>query len=192
MAKEFFSDFPIITYNNELVRDISVRLDILENVKTDPYAFLPYTIKDGERAEEVAYLYYGNAKYVWVVYLSNNIIDPYFDWPLDNHEFEQTLAKTYAARALAASSSNIGWQAVVEWAQSMSTTSNIVYYRRISDPTVRMNKDGLAFVTDGADWVAVRVYDDEFAANEAKRNINLLNKEYVSLAERNLTRLLNE
>ena len=74
----------------------------------------------------------------------------------------------------------------------MSTTSNIVYYRRISDPTVRMNKDGLAFVTDGADWVAVRVYDDEFAANEAKRNINLLNKEYVSLAERNLTRLLNE
>ena len=56
MAKEFFSDFPIIKYNNEPVRDISVRLDILENVKSDPYAFLPYTIKDGERAEEVAYL----------------------------------------------------------------------------------------------------------------------------------------
>ena len=87
MAKEFFADFPIIKYNNEPVRDISVRIDILENIKTDPYAFLPYTVKNGERAEEVAYLYYGNPKYVWIVYLSNNIIDPYFEWPLDNYEF---------------------------------------------------------------------------------------------------------
>ena len=192
MAKEFFADFPIITYNKEPVRDISVRIDILENVKTDPYAFLPYTVKDGERAEEVAYLYYGNPKYVWVVYLSNNIIDPYFEWPLDNYEFEQTLAKTYAAQALAASPSNVGWKAVVNWANSTSTTSNIVYYRRISDPTVRMNKDGLAFVSDAADWQAVRVYDDEFEKNESRRNIQLLNKEYVSIAERNLKRLLNE
>ena len=176
MAKEFFADFPIIKYNNEPVRDISVRIDILENIKTDPYAFLPYTIKDGERAEEVAYLYYRNPKYVWVVYLSNNIIDPYFEWPLDNYEFEQTLAKTYAAQALAASPSNVGWQAVVNWANSTSTTSNIVYYRRISDPTVRMNKDGLAFVSDAADWQAVRVYDDEFEKNESRRNIQLLNK----------------
>ena len=192
MAKEFFADFPIIKYNNEPVRDISVRIYILENIKTDPYAFLPYTVKNGERAEEVAYLYYGNPKYVWVVYLSNNIIDPYFEWPLDNYEFEQTLAKTYAAQALAASPSNVGWQAVVNWANSTSTTSNIVYYRRISDPTVRMNKDGLAFVSDAADWQAVRVYDDEFEKNESRRNIQLLNKEYVSIAERNLKRLLNE
>ena len=192
MAKEFFADFPIITYNKEPVRDISVRIDILENVKTDPYAFLPYTVKDGERAEEVAYLYYGNPKYVWIVYLSNNIIDPYLEWPLDNYEFEQTLAKTYAAQALAASPSNVGWKAVVNWANSTSTTSNIVYYRRISDPTVRMNKDGLAFVSDAADWQAVRVYDDEFEKNESRRNIQLLNKEYVSIAERNLKRLLNE
>jgi hypothetical protein len=55
-----------------------------------------------------------------------------------------------------------------------------------------MNKDGLAFVTDGADWQAVRVYDDEFMKNESRRNITLLNKEYVSIAERNLKRLLNE
>jgi hypothetical protein len=192
MAKEFFSDFPIIKYNNEPVRDISVRLDILENVKADPYAFLPYTIKDGERAEEVAYLYYGDPRYVWVVYLSNDIIDPYFEWPLSNYEFEQTLAKTYAKRALAASPSNVGWQQVVNWSQSTSTTSNIVYYRRISDPTVRMNKDGLAFVSDAADWQAVRVYDEEFEANESRRNIQLLNKEYVSIVERNLTSLLNE
>ena len=192
MAKEYFSDFPLIKYNNEVVRDISVRLDILENVKTDTYAFLPYTIKDGERAEEVAYLYYGDPRYVWVVYLSNDIIDPYFEWPLSNYEFEHTLAKTYAKRALAASPSNVGWQAVVNWSQSTSTTSNIVYYRRISDPTVRMNKDGLAFVSDAADWQAVRVYDEEFEANESRRNIQLLNKEYVSIVERNLTSLLNE
>ena len=192
MAKEFFEDFPIITYNNELVRDISVRLDILESIKTDQYAFLPYTVKDGERAEDVAYYYYGDPRLVWIVYLSNNIIDPYFEWPQGNYEFEQTLGKTYAARAKAASSSNVGWQKVVEWTLNTAITSNIVYYRRISDPTVRMNKDGIAFVSDAADWVAVRVYDEEFEANESKRNISLLNKEYVTIAERNLTRLLNE
>jgi hypothetical protein len=124
--------------------------------------------------------------------LSNNIIDPYFEWPLGTYEFEQTLGKTYAARAKAASSSNVGWQKVVEWTLNTAITSNIVYYRRISDPTIRMNKDGIAFVNDAADWVAVRVYDDEFEANESKRNISLLNKEYVTIAERNLARLLNE
>lgn len=192
MSKDFFADFPIIKYNNELVRDISIRIDILEGVKSDPYAFLPYTIRDGETAEEIAFHYYDDPRLVWLIYLSNNIIDPYFEWPLDNYSLDQTIAKKYAAQALAENANNTSWRDVVNWSMSDGISSNIVHYYRISDPTEKMNKDGIAYVNDAVDWQALRVYDYEFDKNESRRNIRLLNREYSSIASKNLKSLLNE
>lgn len=122
MAGEYFDKLPEITYNGVLVRDITRRVSFLKQAISNPYVFLPYTIKEGERAEDIAYYYYGNPNYAWLVYLSNNIVDPYNEWPLDEDTFNNYIMDKYKEQ-----SRREGWD-VVAWAQDETRDDNIVYY----------------------------------------------------------------
>lgn len=124
MSGEYFSKFPEIRYNNVLVRDITRRVNFLKQSIENPYTFLPYTIEEGQRAEDVAYHYYGDPNYAWLVYLSNNIIDPYHQWPMDEDTFHQYIIDKYTVQ-----SRRKGWD-VIDWARDTSDpfSNNIVYY----------------------------------------------------------------
>lgn len=123
MAGEYFRNLPQITYNKVLVRDVTRRVNFLKQTIENPYVFLPYTIQEGEKAEEIAYHYYGDANYVWLVYLANNIVDPYHEWPMDEETFHNYLIDKYQSQ----SGGRKGWD-VVAWAQDQTIEDNIVYY----------------------------------------------------------------
>lgn len=122
MAGEYFDKLPEITYNGVLVRDITRRVSFLKQAINNPYVLLPYTIKEGERAEDLAYYYYGNPNYAWLIYLANNIVDPYNEWPLDEDTFNYYIMDKYKEQ-----SGREGWD-VVAWAQDETRDDNIVYY----------------------------------------------------------------
>lgn len=124
MAGEYFNKLPEIRYNNVLVRDITRRVNFLKQTVENPYVFLPYTVKEGEKAEDIAYYYYGNQNYAWLVYLANNIIDPYNEWPLDEDTFNSFIIDKYKER-----SGRQGWD-VVAWSQDETRDDNVVYYYR--------------------------------------------------------------
>lgn len=92
----YFKNFPTTTYNDYIVTDVTRRVKIIETLRQDPYAFLPYTVKDGDRPEDIAYYYYGDMGKVWMVYLANNIIDPYTQWPMSNDNLARTLVAKYS------------------------------------------------------------------------------------------------
>lgn len=118
----YFENFPIINYGGRNVRDISRRNRFVEKLQTDPYLFLPYTIKDGDRPEDIAYYYYGSTDYTWLVYLANNIIDPYHDWPLSEENFDKYIIKKYEEL------SNRKGYDVMDWLRDESIEDNIIYY----------------------------------------------------------------
>lgn len=124
MAGEYFRNLPEIRYNNVLVRDVTRRVNFLKQSIENPYVFLPYTIQEGERAEEIAYHYYGDANYAWLVYLANNIVDPYHEWPMDEETFHNYLIDKYAEE-----SGRKEWD-VVAWTQNETDgfEENIIYY----------------------------------------------------------------
>ena len=124
MAGEYFNKLPEIRYNNVLVRDITRRVNFLKQTTQNPYVFLPYTVKEGEKAEDIAYHYYGDPNYVWLVHLANNIVDPYHEWPLDEETFNNYLIDKYAEK-----SGQTGYD-VIAWAQDETDRfgDNIVYY----------------------------------------------------------------
>jgi hypothetical protein len=126
MAGEYFDKFPDISYNNVLVKDITRRVNFLKETANNPYVFLPYTIKEGERAEDIAYHYYGDTNYAWLVYLANNIIDPYNEWPMDAYTFNEYLISKYTER----SGGKTGYD-VVAWTQDETRDDNIEYYYRV-------------------------------------------------------------
>lgn len=94
---EYFSLFPKINYSNNNVIDITVRFDLLERVKKIAVLYRNYEVKDEERPDTVAHKFYKNASYDWIIYLVNQIHDPYFEWPLSNRELEDHIKKKYGS-----------------------------------------------------------------------------------------------
>jgi len=118
----YFENFPTIEYNGRRVKDITRRNNFTRNISNNPYLFMPYTVKQGQRPEDIAQSYYGSTDYIWLVYLANNIVDPYLEWPLDDYNFNQYLSRKYAAQ-----SGKTG-EDVVEWTRDPDNINNILYY----------------------------------------------------------------
>ena len=188
---KYFRYFPEVTYRGRQIKDITRRVRFLEQVSSDPRIFLPYTIKEGETAAEISYHYYGTVNYVWLVYVANNIIDPYYDWPMDQTSLDAFIADKY--RSLAGE--DLTDRQVIEWTQNAIITDNLAYYENKEDPTVRLSKDSYGIGLDpdfqAADWNPIRYYDYEFIENENKRQIFLVDREFAPNTEKELKRLLN-
>jgi len=119
---KYFEKFPIIEYEGRRVRDISRRSNFTRAVSNNPYLYYPYTVSEGERAEDIANFYYGSVDYVWLVYMANNIIDPYHEWPMDPQTFNDYLVEKYTEQ-----SGEVG-EDVIDWTRDPNNDDNIIYY----------------------------------------------------------------
>lgn len=97
----YFTSFPITTYNSKPAVDITRRVVMLNNVLKNPYLFYPYEITANERADQFSNRYYEDQYKSWILYLSNGIVDPYYEWYLTHDEFTYFIAKKYGSADLA-------------------------------------------------------------------------------------------
>lgn len=182
----YFSNFPLTKHTGILARDITRRAEFTNTVLNDKYAYLPYLIEGNMKPEEVAYYYYGDVRFTWIVYYSANVIDPYHDWPLDYKNFNDYLINKYAEQA------NTTGYDVIAWTQNEEITDNIVYYKNEDGDKISPETFTLDPLIVGGDWTAVRYFDYENELNDDKRTINLLEKSYAKTAETQLKELLND
>jgi|TARA_B110000858_G_C17659951_1_gene406788 hypothetical protein len=122
MATKYFEHFPVIDYQGRKVRDISRRPSFTRAVANNPYLYYSYTVKESERAEDIALDYYGSVDYIWLVYMANNIIDPYYEWPMNTQTFNDYMVDKYQAQ-----SGRIG-EDVLDWTKDETIDENIIYY----------------------------------------------------------------
>ena len=183
---EYFKYFPNTVHSRKLLTDITRRVDFTQTSLNDPLVFLPFTVNSTEKPEDVAYYYYGDVKYTWLVYLSADILDPYSDWPMDAPQFDSFIIKKYAEQA------NTTGNAVISWTQNTTITDNIVHYYNVNDGTI-ISKDTFALSTNIVqnEWEALRYYDYENELNESKRTIFLIDEKYKNQAEKELKELLD-
>lgn len=186
---KYFRYFPKTEYKNTDVVDITRRVKVLfEELGQDPHAFLSYTVKDEDRPEDIAHYYYGDVGLVWMVYLANDIVDPYSQWVLSNVDFEKMLINKYKDESGA-----VG-HGVIAWTQNQTITENIAYYKNKENPTIKVTKDTAtndpSFVA--GEWDAVRYYEYEMELNENKRQIYLVSDIYADQMVRDLRKLMNE
>lgn len=97
MADKYFNAFPRITYNKQTAVDISARPRLLSRVQNNPYLFYAYELQDGERPDQIAERYYNDPYMAWLVYLSNQVTDPYEGWLMDYSEFSAFIKKKYGS-----------------------------------------------------------------------------------------------
>lgn len=186
----YFKYFPNVVYNGKSVVNITRRTKIIEQLYSKPLSFLPYTVNDGERPEDIALYYYGDSGKVWLIFLANNIIDPASQWILSSQDFDQMIISKYGADAMA--DGYITDAQIILWTNTSDHSKNILYYK--NNDGIQITKDTYDLDTSptkSTDWTAVRIYDYEMGLNEKKRNIFLFSKNYAAQAESELKELLS-
>ena len=157
MSNRYFKNFPLVQYGNHNVRNIMLKATLGKSLFQNFDNFYPYTVKEGERITEVAYNYYGSIDYVWIIVMSNDIVDPVYDWPLSNEDFENFVAEKYGSVPTAMNIANANYYRNPKYSYYMTKTT----YDNIS-------------VTEKTGWSAVDNYTYEVIKNQEKRKINIL------------------
>ena len=99
----YFSQFPLMAYDMagnqqyKLLPNILKRVKLRSNLRAGSFLFDNYDVKDGERPEDVAYKWFGDAKYHWIILMTNNVTDRYYQWPLSQPQFQEHIADKYGA-----------------------------------------------------------------------------------------------
>ena len=81
----------------KLLPDILRRVKLRSGLRSGAFLFDKYDVKDGEKPEDVAYKWFGDAEYHWIILMTNNITDRYYQWPLSQPQFAEHLTDKYGA-----------------------------------------------------------------------------------------------
>lgn len=100
----YLSNLPEVNYpyyDNEeklkfkISKNITSRVKISNFVKKYRSNFSDYVIKDGERPDILSNRLYDTPNLNWIIFLVNDIINPYFSWPLSSKELESYIDEKY-------------------------------------------------------------------------------------------------
>ena len=154
-----------------LAKNIFRRIKIREDLSDIIMGFSQYTIKNNQRPDQVAYDFYGDMQYDWVVLLCNNILNVYDEWPMTEDELERYIDSEYENP-----------DSVHHWVtQKIRDTKGRVLIKpgmEVPENWSYTRPDGT--VVGKADTVRpISVYDYESERNNYKRNIYLLRKQYL-------------
>ena len=98
----YFSKFPQGNYdlagngNQKLVTDLMRRVKVRSKIVNEASLYDKYDVPSGEKPEDTAFKHFGDPELHWVILLTNNITDRYYDWPLSFQDFETFITDKYA------------------------------------------------------------------------------------------------
>jgi len=162
----YFNKFPLMAYdmknngNYKLLPDIMRRVKLRSGIAAGRFVFDSYDVKNGERPEDIAFKYYGDAEYHWVVLLVNNVTDRFYDWPLTQPQFDAFLTDKYGK----------GSEDAIhhyELAQTSGATTS-----RDDSHMLEVNSD-----TDNATSISNRQHEER--VQDKNRQIRLLDRKYL-------------
>jgi len=165
----YFNIFPKILYdlkkdgNDVLTTDFFRRLKIRSKVLNEAVLYDLYDVQEGDTPESIAFKHFGDTGLNWVILLTNNIVDRYYDWPLSNFEFENYLIEKY-------------------------TNPDAVHHYEIAQSSGKTNSEGptdydylieVNSTTSGSIAITNREYEERI--QDKKRQIKILDASYLNL-----------
>ena len=178
----YFTKFPLITYdiknngNYKLLPDILRRVKQRSAIKSGQFIFDTYDVKNGEKPEDIAYKWFGDAELHWVILMTNNVTDRYYGWPMNDVQFAEFLTDKYGA-----GSEDAIHHYEITKSSGRTTGQGPNDYSHL----VEVNSD-----TDNASSVSNREYEER--EQDRKRSIRLLNPTYLSDFLQEFDKLISE
>lgn len=196
---EFFDKFPLVKYDMnqdgnvtkeyDFPVNILTRIGFLANSLDNIFIYYDYVIKDTDRPEILAERYYGDPEAYWIILISNKRIDPFYDWPLADKNFNKYIIDKYGS--IEDAKTNIHkYEKVIKTVDVTTNTETIRTYEiTLSEynnlPNEDLNPLQLVIGNKTAFMYTYRniiySYDYEFDLNEQKRNIKLIKSDYYPI-----------
>jgi hypothetical protein len=96
----YFDRFPVVDYGGNVAKNILARVDFTDKTKKEIYSTFQFTLEEGfERPDILSYNYYGSSKFDWMIYLTNNIVDPYYDYYKSAEDFKNYIETKYGSNS---------------------------------------------------------------------------------------------
>ena len=81
--------------NYKLLPDILRRVKQRNVSASGQFIFDTYDVRNGEKPEDIAYKWFGDAQLHWVILMTNNVTNRYYDWPMNQVQFQTFLEDKY-------------------------------------------------------------------------------------------------
>tara|TARA_B110000211_G_scaffold93754_1_gene109369 strand:- start:1470 stop:2003 length:534 start_codon:yes stop_codon:yes gene_type:complete len=81
--------------NQKLVTDLMTRVKVRAKIIDEASLYDKYDVPSGERPEDTAFKHFGSAQYHWIILMTNNITDAFYEWPMSEQTFETFLVDKY-------------------------------------------------------------------------------------------------
>jgi hypothetical protein len=175
----YFSKFPLMAYdmkgdqNYKLLPDILRRVKLRTGIRSGTFLFDNYDVKDGERPEDIAFKLYGDAEYHWIVLMTNNITDRYYQWPLSQPQFQEYITDKYGA----------------------GSEDAVHHYEKTQDSGPTSSRDNSHLVecnSDDGDPAIISNRQYEQRKQDEYRQIRLLDRRYLGAFVEEFETLINE
>ena len=176
----YFKNIPNVLYDingtepnqfravTNIMSRVRFKPSVIENI-TDYY---PYKVLEGERPDIVSYKKYGTVAYSYLILLINDIVDPLFDWPLPTRQFENYIIEQYGGIATAQVTNKYYYQIIRPEVAKTGISERVPEYKIIVDQTTYNSLDQSV-------RSAQSVYDWEVEQNDNKREIKLINPDFI-------------
>ena len=158
----------------KLMPNILRRVKLRASIKSGGMLFDKYDVKEGEKPEDVAFKWFGDPELHWVILMTNNVTDRYYDWPMNQAQFAEYLNDKY-------SNPDAIHHYEVTKDSGRTTGQGPSDYSHL----VEVNSD-----TDNAVSVSFREYEER--EQDKKRQIQLLNKSLLGDFVSEFDRLIAE
>ncbi len=99
----YFDRFPLMAYdvaadgNYKLLPNILKRVKLRTGLASGSFLFDAYDVIDGEKPEDIAFKVYGDPELHWIILMTNNVTDRFYQWPLTQPQFQEHLKDKYGA-----------------------------------------------------------------------------------------------
>ena len=175
----YFRPFPKINYDIKknnlplLLTNVTARYKIRDELKQRAAIFYNYTVKEQDTPSNVAFRYYDDETLDWVIFLINDIIDPYYDWPLSYNAFNDYMKSLYGSVDSAKST-------VYEYRKIINKQSVLIDGTVIPKRTVVIDQNTYNSLAP-ANREEIDAYEFYEEENNNKRDIKILDERYIGL-----------
>jgi len=159
-----------------LMNDLTAFADITADFKRDARVQIPYQIKDGELPHQISNRLYGSVEYWWTILLMNDIYDFDNQWPRSDQQLSEYIALKYP--------NNVPTD-VHHYVNPNGLVADLLSLRiqlGLTDNNAVIDQAGLEIIT---------IQDFEYGLNESKRNISLIDPDYISSVQTAFEQAMN-
>lgn len=162
-----FSVFDEISYNGVKIADIFHNIGYYYDIIKSNFDLEEYRIESNDRPEMVSYKLYQDPNLYWVLFIVNDITDPFHEWMLDEEAIHETIEYRYE---------NSGGPNVVDYHKDEQGRRyyNLVEYPIGSGNWYDQGDTNRAYLQYTGTLIPITRIEDAIDKNDEKRYINII------------------